>query len=142
MKKQLNIFVDSDAFIALIKHNDSNHQRAKLIFEKLQDTTVNFITSNYVFSEVITVLSQRVDHQTAIIFIQNMQSGDNMFVIERIDREAEEKAVQIFINQTSKNVSFVDCTNIALIKQKGLDGIFSFDEDYKNNGVQLIENLI
>lgn len=142
MKRQLNIFVDSDVFIALIKQDDSNHQKARQIFERLQNSPVNFITSNYVFSEVVTVLSQRISHQIAVTFIQNMKSEENIFVIERVDGEIEERAVQIFIDQTSKNVSFVDCTNIALIKQKGMDGIFSFDEDYKNNGVQLIENLI
>ncbi len=57
MSKPLAVFVDSDAFIALAKEDDSNHKKAKQIFEHLQKKSVTFITSNYVFSEVITVLS-------------------------------------------------------------------------------------
>ena len=141
MSKSLTIFVDADAFVALTKEDDSNHERSRQTFGRLADSPVTFITSNYVFSEVITVLSQRVNHQAAVAFIQNMKSADNIFLIERINNEVEDKALEIFIEQTSKNVSFVDCTNIALIQEKQLDGIFSFDEDYKKNGIQLVESL-
>lgn len=141
MSKALTIFVDSDAFVALAKKDDSNHERAKQIFLKLQDKPVTFVTSNYVFSEVVTILSQRVDHKTAVEYIGSMKSEDCMFIIERIDPETEEAAIEIFIEQTSKNVSFVDCTNIAFIREKHVDGIFSFDDDYKKNRIQPIENL-
>lgn len=70
-----------------------------------------------------------------------MRSEDCVFTIERIDLETEEAAIEIFIEQTSKNVSFVDCTNIAFIGEKHVDGIFSFDDGYKKNRIQPIENL-
>ena len=142
MNKALTIFVDSDAFVAITKKDDSNHERAKDIFLKLQDKPVAFVTSNYVFSEVATVLSQKVDHETAVAYIHTMKSQDCVFIVERITENTEEAATQIFIKQTSKNVSFVDCTNIALIREKHIDGIFSFDDDYKKNGIELIENLL
>lgn len=142
MNRSFTIFVDSDAFIALIKKDDTNHRKAKAIFQKVQSLPFNFVTSNYVFSEVVTILSQKIDHKTAVKFIHNMRAEDNMFVIERIKSETEEEAVQVFIEQTSKNVSFVDCANMAFIREKRLDGIFSFDDDYKKNGIQLIENLL
>lgn len=135
------IFIDSDAFIALIKEDDSNHQKAKKIFEQLENLPINFITSNYVFSEVLTVLSQRVSHKIAVTFIQNMVSDDSVFQIERINEEVERRAIQVFINQSSKNISFVDCTNIALIKTKGWESIFSFDEGYIKNGLRLAGDL-
>ena len=141
MNKAFTIFVDSDAFVALTKEDDSNHKKAKDIFLELQDKPVTFVTSNYVFSEVATVLSQKVDHKTAVAYINNMKSQDCVFIVERITEKTEEAATQIFIKQTSKNVSFVDCTNIALIGEKHMDGIFSFDDDYKRNRIQLIENL-
>lgn len=142
MNKPRIIFVDADAFVAFTKQDDSNHKRAKQIFEKLQNSLVTFITSNFVFAEVVTVLSQRVDHEAAVTFIDNMKSDDSIFQIERINEETEEKAVQIFIQQTSKNVSFFDCTNIALIRQKNMDGVFSFDSIYKKNGFKIAEELI
>lgn len=136
------IFVDADAFIALTKQDDSSHKRAKQIFEKLQDAPVIFVTSNLVFIEVVTVLSQRINHETAVTFINNMKSEDSIFQIERINEDTEEKAIQIFIEQKSKNVSFVDCANIAIVRYKDMDGIFSFDSIYKKNGFKIAEDII
>lgn len=142
MHKPLTIFVDSDAFVAFIKQDDSNHKKAKRLFESLQAKSLTFVTSNYVISEVITVLSQRVDHKTAIVFIDSMKSGDSDFLIEWINETVEEKAIQLFREQTSKNISFVDCTNMALIKEKHMDAIFSFDHAYKKNSILGVESLL
>ena len=142
MNKPGTIFVDADAFIALTKEDDSNHKRAKKIFSILQNAPVTFVTSNFVFAEVVTVLSQRMNHAVAVMFINNMKSGDSVFQIERISEDTEEQAIQIFIDQTSKNVSFVDCANIALMVQKGMDGIFSFDSIYKKNGFKIADELV
>lgn len=142
MSKPLTILVDSDAFVALTKKDDSNHEKAKRIFQVLHDKPVTFLTSNYVFSEVCTVLSQRVGHQMAVAFIDSMKSEDSVFVIEYITEDLETEAISIFKEQTSKNVSFVDCTNIAVIRKEAMDGIFSFDKSYGKNGVQLVENLL
>lgn len=142
MNRIQTIFVDADAFIALTKQDDSNHKRAKQIFEKLQDAPVTFVTSNLVFIEVVTVLSQRINHETAVIFINNMKSEDSIFQIERINEDTEEKAVQIFIEQKSKNVSFIDCANMAIVRHKDMDGIFSFDSIYKKNGFKIADDLI
>lgn len=142
MSKPRIIFVDADAFVALTKKDDSNHKKAKEIFEQLFNIPVTFTTSNYVFSEVATVLSQRVDHHTAVAFIHSMKAEGTIFQIERISEELEESAIEIFMKQKSKNVSFVDCTNIAVIRAKHMDGIFSFDDAYKKNGVQFVEALL
>lgn len=142
VNKTYTVFVDSDAFVAFVKKDDSNHKKAKQIFEKLQDAPITYVTSDYVFAEVVTVLSQKVNHEAAVAFIKNTKSEDSIFLIERINEKLEDEAIQIFISQTSKNVSFIDCVNKAIIREKQMDGIFSFDDDYKKNGIKLIESII
>ena len=71
-----------------------------------------------------------------------MKSEDSAFQIERISEDTEEKAIQIFIEQKSKNVSFVDWANIAIVRYKDMDGIFSFDSIYKKNGFKIAEDII
>lgn len=138
----IKIFVDTDAFVALIKKNDSSHTKAKNIFEKLQGILIEFTTSNYVFSETITILSQKVNHATAVRYIDAMLSSENIFDIKRADETIEDLTISIFKAQTSKNISFVDCANIAVIKKIGLDGIFSFDRAYITNKIPLAETFI
>lgn len=138
MKNKL-VFVDSDAFIALAKEDDTNHQKAIELLKELYSDQVNFITSNYVFSETVTVLSIRISHEAALDFIARIKSPQNPFSIKRVDDELEEKAIEVFKNQTSKNISFVDCTNIALCKEVSVDAIFSFDEVYRKNSLVTVE---
>ena len=138
----LTIFVDTDAFVALIKKNDSNHTKAKNIFQKLQGMSIEFATSNYVFSEAITILSQKVNHATAVRFIDAMLSSENIFNIKRADEAIEDVAINIFKDQTSKNISFVDCTNMAFVRKIGINGIFSFDKAYATNKIPLAEAFI
>jgi predicted nucleic acid-binding protein len=142
MSKRLTVFVDSDAFIAMIKEDDMSHERAKHLFLQLQNKVVTFLTSNYVFSETITVLSQRVGHSVAISYIENMTAPESQFLIERADETIEMMAIQLFKEQRSKNTSYVDCTNMAFVKHLNLDGIFSFDGVYRKNGLALAEDLI
>lgn len=138
----LKIFIDSDAFVAFIKRNDSLHAKAKSVFEKLEKREVIFFSSNYVFSETITVLSQRVSHEIALEFITLIKNPENGFLLERIDEALEEEAIEIFKKQKSKNTSFIDCTNIALVKRLAIDAIFSFDNVYRQNNLPMIENLL
>jgi predicted nucleic acid-binding protein len=42
----------------------------------------------------------------------------------------------------SKNVSFVDCTNIALMREAQAQYIFSFDGIYKQYGCLTVEDLL
>src|SRR5918992_602427 len=48
----------------------------------------------------------------------------------------------VFKAQTSKNTSYVDCTNMVFMKRLDLDAIFSFDEVYRKNGLTLVEDLL
>ena len=146
MKDPLRIFVDSDAFVALTVTKDSNHQKANMLLTHLiERTPVKFYTSNYVFSESITVISQRSSHQVAVAYIEKMQEPESPFQIRRADEAIDEAAIRIFRQQTSKNTSFVDCTNMVYLQQSNwlrLDAIFSFDEVYKKNGYLLVEDFL
>lgn len=141
-KKIKKIFVDSDAFVALAKADDANHLKAQEILNQLIDKQVAFLTSNYVFAETVTVISQRVGHKAAIVFIQQIKTAEPLFSIHYVDQEIEDLAIDLFKVQHSKNVSFVDCANIALIKHDRLDAIFSFDRIYKKNGLVMAGDLM
>jgi uncharacterized protein len=142
MKTAIKIFVDADAFVALTVETDTNHEKARSLLNRLTVNPVLFLTSNYVFSESITIISQRASHQTAVTFIEKMQSMESPFQITRADEHIEEEAIGVFKAQTSKNTSYVDCTNMVFMKRLGLDAIFSFDEVYRKNGLTLVEDLL
>lgn len=111
------------------------------LFDRLQRTPDMFVTSNYVFSEAVTVLSQRVGRSAALAYIDTLQAADSAFAIEWVDEVLEALSITIFRQQT-KNTGFVDCTDMAFLRRDGIAAIFSFDEVYKKNGFRLVETVV
>src|SRR5436853_6792999 len=105
MKTDGKIFVDADSFIALTLQTDSKHQKAVALLHALLAKPVQFFTSNYVFSESITVISQQSSHAIAIKYIEDMKAEESPFQIKRVGEAEEEEAIRVFKAQTSKNTS-------------------------------------
>lgn len=133
-----SIFIDSDVFVAAVKADDVHHAKVKRLFTALEKKLVTFYTSNYVFAESVTVISQRIGRMVALQFIDSFKSKDSLFATIWITEELEAKGLEVFEKQTSKNVSLIDCTNIAIMREHSFDAIFSFDEIYRKNGLTMI----
>ena len=142
MNTPRKVFIDADAFVALAREDDANHKRAVSSLQHLIKQSVMFITSNYVFAESVTVISMRLGLAAAVRFIDAMRSDESDYLLQRATDTIDETAVQIFKAQTSKNTSFVDCTNMAFLRQFAMDAIFSFDGVYKKNGFVLVEDFL
>src|SRR5207249_1396441 len=96
--------------------DDANHQRAQALFRALEEMAVEFCTSGYVFAEAVTVISQRINHETAVQFIDTIKSPESTIQKLKDTSDVERTAIAFFKEQTSKNVSFVDCTNMAFLR--------------------------
>lgn len=124
------VLIDADAFVGLIYKKDANHQAASRIIELIPD--VQLITSSFAYGEAITVLSQKAGRATVLKFIKDTQ--DSSTIIIDIDFAFRHQGEEVFKRQTSKNVSFTDCLNMAVMKEEDIKEIFSFDKIYKKNG--------
>ncbi len=132
MKRTL--IADSDFFIALYRTGDMNWEAAQHILASLSaNTQLSLLV--FVFGEVVTVLSQRVSRQTARHFIDDIEEKNATVV--QTDTILFEEAKSVYRAQTSKNVSFTDCANIAYARIMGIEEIISFDEHYPKNGLAL-----
>ena len=131
------ILVDSDVLFALNSKDDANFERARQISRDLVKAGFEFAISNFVLAEIVTLLSYRAGHRKAVGFLEKITRDE--FPIIRVDDALEELAYQIFKKQTSKNVSVVDCVNMAVLKKYGWETIFSFDRIYLKNGFKLTQ---
>lgn len=142
MEKNNVILVDADAFFALSNECDANHQKAQRILSELLLHSVVFCVSNYAFAETVSVLSRKISRNAALAFIQRVKNGRSPLQFRWVDEELELLAIGIFEKQTSKNVSFFDCANMAIMKMDECDAIFSFDAIYHKNGFQTAEEFL
>lgn len=134
-----DVLVDADALVALVKKDDSNHQKAVRISKFLQKREVFCYLSPFTVAEVATVLSYKVSHRAAKGFLREMRKID-LSVLALGDKDLS-LADQWFEGQTSKGTSYFDCYNMALMEryQNQIVAIFSFDAIYKKNGFKTIE---
>jgi predicted nucleic acid-binding protein len=123
----MKVLIDADALIALVKEDDTNHQRASKIAITLQDK--NVFISPLTIPEVAAVISHRMGHLAAKKLLQSTRQEP--FTQIDLSPQLINKADQIFLAQNKKGISWPDCLNAAIFTQYKLDAIFSFDRFYK-----------
>lgn len=133
-----DILVDADALVALIKKDDSNHQKAINISLSLQKRGCTWYISPYTIGEVVTVISYKISQNIAKDVLKELQKlALNVLTLK------DEHLTLIddwFNKQNKKGTSYFDCYNMALLQRysKQFDAIFSFDGIYKRNGFKTV----
>lgn len=141
-KYMLDILVDADALVALVKTNEPNHKKALSISDALQKKGCTWYVSPFTIAEVVTVISHKVNQATAKKVLKELRK-QNLNLLALKD-EHPSLADAWFNKQTKKGASYFDCYNMALLERYGkqLNAIFSFDSVYKRNGFKLAEEII
>lgn len=138
----LDILVDADALVALVKTNEPNHKKALSISKALRKKGCSWYISPFTIGEVVTVISHKVNQTTAKKVLKELRKQNlNILVLKD---EYINLADNWFNKQNKKGTSYFDCYNMALLERyrKQLNAIFSFDSVYKRNGFKLAEETI
>ncbi|MFB6182036.1 MAG: type II toxin-antitoxin system VapC family toxin [Candidatus Magasanikbacteria bacterium] len=136
----LEILVDADALVALVKTDDSNHPKAVNISKQFQQMSVDFQISPFTIPEAVTVVSYKIGQKEAREALNKFRSK-NFFEYD-FDRELEKKVDKVFKQQSKKGASYFDCVNLVILEKFKLDGIFSFDSVYSENDYDLAESIV
>jgi predicted nucleic acid-binding protein len=121
------ILVDSCVFIAYANTRDVHHKKALKIMEDISSGMYGKpIFSDYIFSEVVTVMLLKTGFNHAKKFGTYMVSSE--YELFKIDERTFEKAWKIFCDV--QDMSFVDCTNLALMERFDIKKIATFDKGF------------
>ena len=134
VKKLIMVLVDADYFIGLYYIDDPHHQRCLSIAESL---TEDLVTTYDVIDEVVTKLTYFKRKDKALLFLNDIKRTN--FVVIFPNPKLFTEAEKIFKNQKSSHVSFTDCMNMAIAKEKKVKFLLSFDKIYEKNGFKLIK---
>lgn len=133
MANPKKILIDADALVAIAKEDDSNHTKAIKILKRLKKDFL-FITQ-FTIPEAVTVLSYKVSQREACRFLKEARTKNLVKITADTDLEAG--ADELFLAQKRKNISWIDCFNVSVVKAKKLDGIFSFDKFYSKQKIRV-----
>lgn len=124
------VFVDSSFFVALYNDLDNQHQKAKKISQKLLEEDPESFISNFIFSEIVTIISQKVSRKAAVEAGLDLPLGNGLIYI---DPYLHQKTWEIFKKIDRKNVSYVDCSILAVMQHLGITTLLTFDTtDFKS----------
>ena len=134
------VIVDADAIVAQAYPNDSNHQKAVAISNKLNDLGAQVIYPASAVLEATTVLQGRLNsgataYGTAVVF-----SDPNVQVAE-VSQNTLAKAMNYFSPITSKKNTLFDCVVMAIADEYKANAIFSFDRFYEKKGFKSASDL-
>lgn len=137
----IQVLIDSDAFVGLMLARDAHHQQASTIFEQLKAGNVPITTTSFVVAETATILSHASGQSLARTFLDEVIVNPGFPVIF-IDEPLHDVAVEIFHSLDQRGTSMTDCANVAVIRHFKIPTIFSFDKVYpKQFGIAIAQGL-
>lgn len=141
MRTITNVFIDTNVSVALEDENDSTHKRAIQLSEfLLNQHNVKFYTSSEVISETLTVISRKLGKEVAKKFVSKHKNSHMIDIF--FDEFLYRKTLNSYLKLRQKSISFVDCSNVVIMKKYKIKYIFSFDEDFKKMGVELLGDAV
>ncbi|MBI4120602.1 MAG: PIN domain-containing protein [Parcubacteria group bacterium] len=131
MAEDNRVFVDSNYFVALFNPSDALHKRALDLARNIDSQNTFLVISNFVFLEIVTVLSQRRGRKVAIEVGEHLLTNSLITIIQ-VDELLQRESWHIFQNIMEKNVSFVDSSIVAVMKAEYITKLLTFDaKDFK-----------
>lgn len=124
-------FVDTSYWKAYLDRDDTHHEAVKNSFSRMAAARTPLITSDYVFSETLTLLRLRMrnGHQVGVTW------GDHLMVsklvqLTNINTKVFQKAWEIFQKYKDQDYSFVDCTSFALMQSLKIKTALTLDRHF------------
>ena len=130
------LFIDTSAWLALESAGDQYHDIA-VTFAQNQARQFQWVTTNWILSETVTLLRRRTNHAVAVRFLERVRSSQRLKTVH-IETPHEELAWVIFKRYADKSFGFVDCTSFAVMETLGIDEAFSFDHHFRQFGFQML----
>lgn len=128
------LFVDTSGWFSLADEADSNFSLAVRFFKA---NTLPLVTTNYIFSETITLMTHRLGHKQAIEFGDRLLSSGSI-LFYKAKEEDEFRAWEYFKKHSDKKYSYTDCVSFVVMKKLEIKEAFSFDKHFSQAGFKML----
>jgi len=129
------IFIDSSAFLAIVKVDDINHIRAKQQWMNLISLDEVLYTNNYIVVESIVILQKR----SGLKVVEQLQRNIlGLVSIDWVKKEQHMQAVQTVFKLKRRRLSLVDCTAFQTMQRLGIETVFTFDSHFRDQGFNVV----
>ncbi|MFN2168120.1 MAG: type II toxin-antitoxin system VapC family toxin [Anaerolineae bacterium] len=130
------LFIDSSAWLSLELYRDQNHEAGRR-FASGPARGYRWVTTNWVFSETVTLLRRHASHEAAVRIGTRLRDSSQILLVQ-VEVIHEQRAWHIFKDYADKDFGFVDCTSFAVMESLGVQEAFTFDKHFRQFGFQTL----
>ena len=132
------VFVDTSAWIMLLNQSELKHREAVEIYNDLQGHLI--YVSNLVIGETYTWLRRKSSFQVAYDFVKSVERKEELKQVKVVysNRELEQQAIHLLNRYADHRFSYVDAVSICMIRNQGLNKVFSYDRHFTLAGVEQV----
>lgn len=131
----MNVFIDTAAFLAILNADDLYHPSAMLAWDEILSSESTLFSSNYVLLETTAILQHRFGIEAVRLFENDIRP---IIEITWVDDALHKQGMSALLVANRRNLSLVDCTSFEIIRQFGLDEVFTFDPHFREQGFNVI----
>lgn len=131
------VYVDSGAFIALLRRKDRDHTRVASHLAGLRSSRDRLITSDAVVAEVATRLRYDVGLNAALAFRRFVETAGRALTVRDADRQLRSDAFDVMAQYADLRLSFPDCLGAVVARRAHADAVFGLDDDFRVLGFSL-----
>lgn len=132
-----SVFIDTSGLIALVNTDDQWHNKAEVVWAELTRTNVRMYLTSLVLIELADGLS-RVHHRNlAVQMVDGLQSSPRVEIIH-VDERLESLGWTMFRDRTDKNWGMTDCISFALMRDRGIQNVFTADHHFEQAGFTIL----
>ncbi len=124
------VFVDTSGWFAAIARRDRDHPAASSF---LKHWDGRLVTTDYVLDETLTLIQARIDHGTAVAFLDRIERSHRLDLIF-VAQQDYDNARELFRARDDKQWSFTDCTSFTVMTRLHLRHALAFDEHFLQAG--------
>jgi predicted nucleic acid-binding protein len=127
------VFLDMSYLLALELTKDQNHAAAAQHWQSIVQPLPSFVTTSYVFDEIVTYFNSRGQHDKAVQVGESLLLSPSVEFIH-VDQSPFREGWEYFQQHKDKDYSLTDCISFIVMKQLGSDVAFTFDGHFVQAG--------
>ena len=131
----MNIFADTAGWASLLDTDQECYPLAASIYRSVQKNNQQFVTTNYVITELIALLNSpmRYPREQAVDFVNGIKNSKFVRVVH-IDETLNAQAWALLSNRLDKAWSLVDCSSFVVMEREKLNEAFTTDHHFSQAG--------
>jgi predicted nucleic acid-binding protein len=130
-----DIFADTAGWGHLLDPTQAYHARAADLYRSARQQRRKFITSNYIITELIALMTSplRIPRPAIIAFIEGLKASPYVEIVH-VDISLDAQAWQLLSQRLDKNWSLVDCSSFVIMRHRDILEAFTADHHFEQAG--------